>query len=92
LADQLADRTGLAVVLIVLLPLLLLAMATPPVAYLFGLHLIHRTQARPMWFPRMTRQTVPDKPDHQQRGSVGTVWLGFISLAIPSAIFNLSAN
>ena len=86
----------LAGLLIVLLTLPLLAIFTPTVtqwrvhpitpvivaAYLFGLHLVHRTQARPMWFPRLTHQTVSDKPEKHQRDHSGTVWLGFISMAI----------
>ncbi|MCB1843447.1 MAG: hypothetical protein KDI09_10835, partial [Halioglobus sp.] len=89
----------LAVLLIVLLTLPLLAIATPPVAlfgvhpvtpllvfaYLFGLHLVHRTQAKPMWFPRQTRETVPDTPEQQQRGSLLEGWLGFIALAALTA-------
>ncbi|MEZ5567939.1 MAG: hypothetical protein R3E54_06325 [Halioglobus sp.] len=85
----------LAVLLIVLLTLPLLAIATPPVAllgvhpvtpllvfaYLFGLHLVHRAQAKPMWLPRQTRQTVPDTPDQQRRGGLLEGWLGFIALA-----------
>lgn len=85
----------LAGLLIVLLTLPLLAIVTPTVtpwgvhlitpvivvAYLFGLHLVHRTQARPMWFPRLTRQTVQDKPEKHHRGSSATVWLGFFAMA-----------
>ncbi len=90
----------LAGLLIVLLTLPLIAMATPQsalwgvhpitpvlvVAYMFGLHLVHRTHARPMWFPRQTLQTVPDKPDQQHRGSSLEVWLGFIALAVVTCI------
>jgi cation:H+ antiporter len=85
----------LASLLIVLLSLPLLAIFTPKIpqwrlhpvtpmivaAYLFGLHLVRRTQARPMWFPRLTRQTVSDKPEKHRRGHTATVWLGFISMA-----------
>jgi cation:H+ antiporter len=86
----------LAGLLIVLLTLPLLAIFTPAVtqwsvhpitpvivaAYLFGLHLVHRTRARPMWFPRMTHQTVSDEPEKHHRGRSTTVWLGFIGLAV----------
>jgi len=86
----------LAGMLIVLLTLPLLAIITPTVtlwnlhpitpiiviAYLFGLHLIRRTQARPMWFPRLTIQTVADKPSKQHHGSSSTLWLGFIGMAV----------
>jgi cation:H+ antiporter len=85
----------LAGLLIALLTLPLLATFTPTasqwrmhpitpvivVAYLFGLHLVHRAQARPMWFPRLTHQTVPDQPEKHSRGRSATVWLGFISMA-----------
>ena len=86
----------LAGLLIVLLTLPLLAIFTPtfaqwrvhpitPVivaAYLFGLHLVHRTRARPMWFPRLTRQTVSDQPAKHHHGRSTTVWLGFIGMAV----------
>jgi cation:H+ antiporter len=86
----------LAGLLIVLLTLPLLAIFTPAVtqwsvhpitpvivaAYLFGLHLVHRTRARPMWFPRMTHQTVSDEPEKHHRGRSTTVWLGFIGMAV----------
>ena len=90
----------LAGLLIVLLTLPLLAIVTPSVsfwgvhpvtpvivvAYLFGLHLVHQTQSRPMWFPRSTRQTVPDKPEKQHHGSLAATWLGFIALALVTCI------
>lgn len=90
----------LAALLIVLLTLPLLAMVMPPLAilgvhpvtpmlvaaYLFGLYLVHHTQAKPMWFPRQTRQTVSDIPDQQQQGSLLEVWLGFIALAVVTCI------
>lgn len=90
----------LAGLLIVLLTLPLLAIFTPMVtqwgvhpvtpviiaAYLFGLHLVRRTQARPMWFPRLTHQTVSDEPDEQHRGHPASVWPGFIGMAIVTGI------
>ena len=86
----------LAGLLIVLLTLPLLATFTPTVtqwsvhpitpvivaAYLFGLHLVHRTRARPMWFPRLTHQTVSDEPEKHHRDRSATVWLGFIGMAV----------
>lgn len=86
----------LAGLLIMLLTLPLLAIAAPSivhwgvhpvtpvivVAYLFGLHLVLRTQERPMWFPRLTRQTVPDKPERRHNGRLAAAWLGFIALAV----------
>ena len=86
----------LAGLLIVLLTLPLLAIFTPaatqlnmhpitPVivaAYLFGLHLVHRTQAKPMWFPRQTYQTVADEPEkHHIERSATSMWLSFIAMA-----------
>ena len=90
----------LAALLIVLLTLPLLAIATPPLAilgvhpvtpvlvaaYLFGLYLVHHTRAKPMWFPRKTRQTVLDTPDQPQRGSLSEAWLGFAALAVVTCI------
>jgi len=90
----------LAALLIVLLTLPLLAIATPPLgilsvhpvtpvlvaAYLFGLYLVHHTKAKPMWFPRQTRETVSDMPDQQQEGSLLGAWLGFIALAVVTCI------
>jgi cation:H+ antiporter len=78
----------------------MLAMATPPLgilsvhpvtpvlvaAYLFGLYLVHHTQAKPMWFPRQTHETVSDTPDPQQQGSLLRAWLGFIALAVVTGI------
>ncbi len=86
----------LAGLLIVLLTLPLLAIFTPTVtrwsvhpitpviiaAYLFGLHLIHRTRAKPMWFPRQTLQTVSDEPEKHHHGRSASVWLGFIGMAV----------
>ena len=86
----------LAGLLIVLLTLPLLAIFTPAVThwnvhpitpvivatYFFGLHLVRRTQARPMWFPRLTHQTVSDEPKKHPRGSSATVWFGFIGMAV----------
>ena len=80
----------LAGLLIVLLTLPLLAIFTPTVtqwrihpitplivaAYLFGLHLVRRTEAKPMWFPRLTRQTVSDEPEKHAPGHSATVWFG----------------
>lgn len=90
----------LAGLLIVLLTLPLLAVFTPTlsqwslhpitpvivVAYLFGLHLVHRTRAKPMWFPRLTYQTVSDEPEKHPRGHSVTMWLWFISMAVVTGI------
>jgi cation:H+ antiporter len=90
----------LAGLLIVLLTLPLLAIVSPTivtwglhpvtpvivVAYLFGLHLVLRTQTKPMWFPRLTRQTVPDKPIQLHHGSLAMAWIGFIALAVVTGI------
>lgn len=90
----------LAGLLIVLLTLPLLAIFTPAVtqwsvhpvtpvivaAYLFGLRLVRHTQARPMWFPRQTRQTVPDKPEKHHHNRSATVWLGFLTMAVVTGI------
>jgi cation:H+ antiporter len=86
----------LAGLMIVLLTLPLLAFFTPAVtvwgvhpitpvivaAYLFGLHLVHRTQVKPMWFPRMTHQTVADEPKKQPLEPSTSVWFEFVSMAV----------
>ncbi len=85
----------LAVLLILLLTLPLIAIATPGIswwnvhpvtplivaAYIFGLHLVRSSQIKPMWFPRLTRQTVEDKPEANHQGSMAMSWLVFILLA-----------
>lgn len=90
----------LAGLLIVLLTLPLLAIITPNVSgwrvhpitpvivvvYLFGLHLVLKTQAKPMWFPRLTRQTVADTPSQTHHGSLPAAWGRFIVLAIVTCI------
>ncbi|RRJ83387.1 sodium:calcium antiporter [Aestuariirhabdus litorea] len=85
----------LAALLIVLLTLPLLAILTPPLswwrvhpitplivgAYIFGLHLVNRTQERPMWIARVTRETVPDQPEKHHQGSASRVWGEFVLMA-----------
>ena len=86
----------LASLLIVLLTLPLLAIFTlthaqwqihpiTPVivaTYLFGLHLVHRTQDKPMWFPKHTLETVTDQPKEQQQTSLSKLWLSFFSMGL----------
>ena len=86
----------LASLLVVLLTLPLLAIFTPAIdifgihpvtpvivaAYLFGLHLVHRTQAKPMWFPKHTHETVEDEPQKHHKGNLTELWIGFISMAL----------
>ncbi len=86
--------------LIALLTLPLIAIFTPVVAdwwihpitpliivaYLFGLHLVNRTQSKPMWFPRVTHQTVSDKPDVDNHSATGGLWLAFIATALVTAL------
>ncbi|MEA1988163.1 MAG: sodium:calcium antiporter [Pseudomonadota bacterium] len=90
----------LAGLLIVLLTLPLIAVFTPSItlfnihpitpvivaAYLFGLHLVLRSESKPMWFPKQTFQTVADEPSQQHYGSLTSVWLGFVSMALLTAI------
>lgn len=90
----------LAGLLIVLLTLPLLAIFTPAVtewsvhpitpvivaAYLFGLHLVHRARVKPMWFPRLTQETVSDEPEKHHRGGLVTLWFGFIGMAIVTGV------
>lgn len=86
----------LAGLLIVLLSLPLLAIftsteayfgihpVTPVIiaAYLFGLHLVHRTRDKPMWFPRITRQTVSDAPETSAEYTESAHWPAFIGMAL----------
>jgi cation:H+ antiporter len=86
----------LAGLLIVLLTLPMLATFTPAitqwgihpitpvivVAYLFGLRLVSRAQEKPMWFPRKTRQTVPDTPETKHRRLSAKLWLSFVVMAL----------
>lgn len=90
----------LAGLLIVLLTLPLIAIVTPNVttwrihpitpvivmAYLFGLHLVLKAQAKPMWFPRLTRQTVADTPSQKYHGSLPAAWMRFALLAMITGI------
>lgn len=90
----------LAALLIVLLALPLLAIASAPIvgfglhpitpviagAYIFGLHLVRSTDAKPMWFPRHTRQTVPDEPEQNVHGSLSGTWFSFVALAIVTGL------
>ncbi|WP_029933889.1 sodium:calcium antiporter [Thiomicrospira pelophila] len=90
----------LATLLIVLLTLPLLAIISPSVAswgvhpvtpvivgvYLFGLHLVYRARTKPMWFPRLTSQTVPDKPELHYQGRSSEVWIRFAVLATITAL------
>jgi len=39
-----------------------------------------------MWFPRQTYQTVSDQPESSDRGSTASVWAGFISMAVVTAM------
>lgn len=85
---------------IVLLSLPLLAIATPPVSmwgihpitpvivatYLFGLQMVRSTEDRPMWFPRYTFQTVPDRPEHRSHGGLAKAWISFVALAVVTGI------
>lgn len=85
-------------VLICLLSLPLLAMGGPDVTlwhihpatlllfavYFFGLRLIVESRDKPMWFPRMTRQTVPDEPQEPVGGkrALRHLWLEFVFLGL----------
>ncbi len=86
----------LAGLLIVLLTLPLLAIITPipsqwsihpitpviVITYLFGMHLVHRSHETPMWFPRLTFQTVSDTPDSNAANDSTLLWPGFIAMAV----------
>ena len=90
----------LAALLIVLLAIPLIAMVVPSVvvlgvhpatplivvAYIFGLHLLRRSQEVPMWFPRRTPQTVIDRPAGSGSGGLMGPWLLFAGLAGLTAV------
>jgi cation:H+ antiporter len=51
--------------------------------YLYGVTLVHRTQASPMWFPRRTAETVVDVPDrNSDQIRMSSHWLRFTALSI----------
>jgi cation:H+ antiporter len=90
-----------AALLIALLSLALLAAVSPPVdlwgvhpvtpaivaGYLFGLRLVRGAQESPMWRPRVTPQTVEDRPARGARkGKAGALWLEFALLAAFTAL------
>lgn len=99
-ASASAVNLMLAILLIVLLTLPLLAIFMPAftllgihpitpviiIAYLFGLHLVRRTQEKPMWFPRLTYQTVADEPERDQHGATMSIWSSFIGMAVLTGI------
>lgn len=90
----------LASLLIVLLALPLLAITSPQISvlgvhpvtpvlvlgYIFGLYLVRSADTKPMWFPRHTRQTVPDTPTTENHGSLVSAWVSFIVLAVITGI------
>lgn len=90
----------LAGLLIVLLSLPLLAVLTPAIpgfgihpmtpvivaAYLFGIRLVHRTRADPMWIPRRTLHTVSDEPAQAKRGTALPIWGSFVALALVTCL------
>lgn len=90
-----------AALLIALLSLALLACVSPPIdvwgvhpatpaivaGYLFGLRLVRSAQDAPMWRPRVTPQTVEDRPARGSRtGSAQALWLEFALLAAFTAL------
>lgn len=90
----------LAGLLIALLTLPLFAVLTPLIpgfnvhpitpiiicGYLFGLYLIKKAQKHPMWFPRITHQTVSDEVLPNQGHSAVILWFSFLSLALVTAV------
>jgi cation:H+ antiporter len=90
----------LAALLIVLLALPLLAIVSPPLdflgahpisplivgAYISGLYLVRSSESKPMWFPRVTRHTVPDEPAPSVGGSLSKAWFQFIALAVVTGV------
>ena len=56
-------------------------------SYLYGLHLVYKTQAQPMWNPQKTLETKPDVPNpHDGFGPTSLPWLwsqlGFSALVV----------
>ncbi|MFC3285680.1 sodium:calcium antiporter [Litchfieldella rifensis] len=52
------------------------------VGYLFGLRLVNKVQANPMWRPARTRETRLDEPDAAaMQRSLSLLWLAFVIMA-----------
>ncbi|MGC3873907.1 sodium:calcium antiporter [Halomonas sp. GXIMD04776] len=52
------------------------------IGYVYGLHLVGKAQANPMWRPSRTRETRVDEPDEQAlQQSLTSLWLLFAFLA-----------
>lgn len=104
-----AENLLLAAFLIVMLAIVTLAMALPGialwhihplsallfVAYLYGLRMISRVHAQPMWLPRKTRETdtgtdiATDDPDAKAgkpQPSLRSLWLRFVLTASITAV------
>ncbi|MDN4472864.1 sodium:calcium antiporter [Demequina zhanjiangensis] len=85
-----------ALVLLALLSLPVIAYATPeltwgwvhpvtvliPVLYGYGLVLVRRMRAEPMWEPEATSDTVVDEPDEPSERSLPHLWASLSALAI----------
>ncbi|MDT7043748.1 hypothetical protein [Candidatus Nitronereus thalassa] len=51
-------------------------------AYLYGLHLVYKTQAYPMWKPQKTSETKTDVPDPSIEGPSSLLWLWALLLFV----------
>ena len=89
--------------LIVLLALVMLASIGPDISfggihiitpillitYLFGMRMVRQTQTRPMWRPRITRQTREDHPDEEDARSASlprlVLWFVFAAIVVVSS-------
>ncbi len=88
--------------LLILLALPMLALGSPDLAvghvhpvslllvagYLFGVRMIRRAEAEPLWRPILTPETRADEPeaDPLQGGSLGEAWLTFAALGLVVAV------
>ena len=53
------------------------------VGYIYGLHIVDKAQAAPMWQPARTRETREDVPDEQaQQRSLASLWIAFLTMAL----------
>lgn len=82
-----------ATVLVIILSMLIVAISGPDVSvwsihpvtpllflvYFFGMRMVRRAGARPMWQPRRTEQTRPDVPDEEETppGANAGIWTRF---------------
>lgn len=92
------DNMMQGALLISLLSMILIAMVIPPVSfwgihpvtpilflsYIMGIRMIHKTHQKPMWYPKDTKETIPDITDEAEahKYSLKRMWSEFIISAV----------